>query len=247
MTEPLAPEATLSPLAAVTGVFHKPTRVFESVARRPSWWMPFLVTMVVIGLFYFAVTAKVGWHQVFENNLRLAPKQAQQMESLTPEQRANSEKVAVGFTQGVWLGMPLLTLLFAAIEAAILLGTINFVFGGRASFWQVYAVTWYAGLPGLLKFLLAILALFVGLDPESFQINNPAGTNIGYYLSPTDTPKAFYTLASQVDLLTIWTLVLMGIGVAVVARTKRSSGLLAVFAWWILIVLIAVVASVAFS
>ena len=247
MTEPIVPEATLSPIASVTGVFHKPTKTFESIARRPSWWMPFLVTMVVIGLFYFAVTAKVGWNQVYENSLRLVPKQAQQMESLTPEQRASSEKVAVSFTQGIWLGMPLLTLLFAAIEAAILLGTINFVFGGRATFWQVYAVTWYAGLPGLLKFLLAVFALFVGLDPESFQINNPAGTILGYSLSPTDTPKAFYTLASQVDLLTLWTIVLMGIGLAVVARTKRSSGLLAVFAWWIVIVLISVAASVAFS
>ncbi len=244
---PCADEAVLSPLACTTGVFYRPTRVFESLTRRPSWWMPFLVTMVVIGLFYFAVTAKVGWHQVYENNLRLAPKQAQQMENLTPEQRASSEKVAVGFTQGIWLGMPLLTLLFAAIEAAILLGTINFVFGGRATFWQVYAVTWYAGLPGLLKFLLAILALFVGLDPESFQINNPAGTNLGYYLSPTDTPKAFYTLASQVDLLMLWTLVLMGIGLAVVARTKRSAGLMAVFAWWIVIVLLSVGATAAFS
>lgn len=248
MTEPIpATQPELSPLACVPGVFYRPTRAFESIARRPSWWLPFLFTVVVLYLFYFGVTAKVGWRQVYENNLRLAPKQAQQMESLSPEQRANSEKIAVGFTQGVWLGMPLLTLLFAAIEAAILLGTINFVFAGKANFWQVYAVTWYAGLPGLLKFLLAILALMVGLDPESFQMNNPAGTNLGYYLSPTDTPKAFYTLASQVDLLTLWTLVLMGIGLAIVARTKRSSGLLAVFAWWIIIVLIAVAASAAFS
>ncbi len=247
LPNPPEPTAILSPAACVPGVFHKPTQVFESIARRPSWWMPFLFTMIVIYLFYFSVTAKVGWKQVYENNLRLAPKQAQQLENLTPEQRANSEKIAVSFTQGVWLGMPILTLLFAAIEAAVLLGTINFVFGGRATFWQVYAVTWYAGLPGLLKFLLAILALMVGLDPEGFQINNPAGTNLGYYLNPTDTPKAFYTLATQVDLVMLWTLVLMGIGLSVVARTKRSSGLTAVFGWWILMVLIGVGASVAFS
>ncbi len=245
--EPMAAEVALSPLACTTGVFHRPTRVFESVARRPSWWLPFLLSVIVMYGFYFAVTTKVGWHQVYQNNLRLAPKQAQQMEQLSPEQRANSEKIAVSFTQGAWLGMPVLALLITAIEAAVLLGTMNFVFGGRASFWRIYAVTWYAGLPGLIKFLLAILALFVGLDPESFQINNPAGTNLGYYLSPTDTPKAFYTLATQVDAITIWTLVLIGIGVSVVAGTKRSSGLIAVFGWWILIVLIGVGGAVALS
>ncbi len=252
MTEPgsapiPAPTPELSPLACVTGVFHRPTRVFESIARRPSWWMPFLFSVVVMCCFYFAVTAKVGWNQVYENSLRLAPKQAQQLEQLTPEQRANSEKIAASVTQGIWLGMPLLALLFAAIEAAVLLGTINFVFGGRANFWQVYAVTWYAGLPSLIKFLLAILALFVGLDPESFQINNPAGTNLGYYLNPTDTPKAFLTLATSVDAVMLWTIVLMGIGLAIVARTKRSSGLLAVFGWWIVLVLIGVASSAAFS
>ena len=241
------PSPELSQLARVSGIFHRPTRVFESVARRPSWWLPFLLTVAVLYLFYFGVSTKVGWHQVYENNLRLAPKQAQQLERLTPEQRANQEKIAVSFTQGAWLGMPLLTLLFAAIEAAVLLGTINFVFGGRASFWQVYAVTWYAGLPGLLKFLLALLALMVWLDPESFQSNNPSGTNLGYYLSPTDTPKAFYTLATQVDAIMLWTLVLMGIGLSIVARTKRSSGMFAVFGWWIVMVLIGVATAAAFS
>ena len=250
MTEPMQPianEAVLSPLACLTGVFYRPTRVFESLTRRPSWWLPLLLSVVVIYGFYFTVATKVGWNQVYQNNLRLAPKQAQQMEQLTPEQRANAEKFGASAIQYTFLGMPVLFLLITAIEAAVLLGTINFVFGGRATFWKLYAVAWYAGLPGLLKFLLSILALLVGLDPESLQINNPAGTNLGYYLSPTDTPKAFYTLATQVDVITLWTLVLMGIGVSVIAGTKRSSGLTAVFAWWIVMVLIGVGAAAAFS
>lgn len=244
---PCADEAVLSPLACTTGVFYRPTRVFESLTRRPSWWLPFLLSVLVIYGFYFTVTAKVGWNQVYQNNLRLAPKQAQQLESLQPEQRASAEKFGALAIQYTFLGMPLLFLLFTAIEAAVLLGTMNFVFGGRATFWKVYAVAWYAGLPGLIKFLLSILALLVGLDPESLQINNPAGTNLAYYLSPTDTPKAFYALATQVDATMLWTLVLLGIGVSIVAGTKRSSGLTAVFAWWIVIVLLSVGSAVAFS
>jgi hypothetical protein len=33
-------------------------------------------------------------------------------------------------------------------------------------------------------------------------------------------------------------LIVLGIGLAIVARTKRSSGLIAVFGWWVLIVLV---------
>jgi len=33
-------------------------------------------------------------------------------------------------------------------------------------------------------------------------------------------------------------MIVLGIGLAIVARTKRSSGLIAVFGWWFLIVII---------
>jgi len=49
-----------------------------------------------------------------------------------------------------------------------------------------------------------------------------------------------YTLATWLDAVTIWRLVLLGMGVAIVAGTKRSSGYIAVFGWWVLMLLIAV-------
>ena len=238
---------SMSQMGRVVAVFTQPTRAFEDVSRNGSWWLPFVLTLVVMAVFYFAVGTKVSWHQVYQNNLKQAPKQAEQLEKLTPEQRASQEKVAVGVTQGIWMGMPVMVLVFAAIEAAVLLGTINFVFGGRATYWKVFSMTWYAGLPGLLKFLLAVIALFAGLDPESFNINNPAGTNLGYYLSPVDTPKALMALATAIDPVMIWTLVLMGIGLSFVAKTKRSSAYIAVFGWWAVMVLVGVGAAAAFS
>lgn len=236
----------MSQMWRVVAVFTQPSRAFEDVARNGSWWLPFVLTLIVLAVFYFSVGSKVGWHQVYQNNLKQAPKQAEQLEKLTPEQRANQEKIAVGVTQGIWLGMPAMVLLFAAIEAAILLGTINFVFGGRATYWKVFSMTWYAGLPGLLKFLLAVIALFAGLDPESFNINNPAGTNLGYYLAP-DTSKPLMALATAIDPVMIWTLVLMGIGLSIVAKTKRGSAYIAVFGWWAVMVLVGVGAAAAFS
>jgi hypothetical protein len=49
-----------------------------------------------------------------------------------------------------------------------------------------------------------------------------------------------YTLATWVDAITIWRLVLLGMGIAIVAGTKRSSGYIAVFGWWVLCMLVAV-------
>ena len=72
------------------------------------------------------------------------------------------------------------------------------------------------------------------MAPESFNIKNFAPTNLGAFLDPVETNKALYTLATWVDAITIWRLVLLGMGIAIVAGTKRSSGYIAVFGWWVL-------------
>jgi hypothetical protein len=47
-------------------------------------------------------------------------------------------------------------------------------------------------------------------------------------------------LASSLDVLTIWVLILLTIGCAIVAKTKRSTAAMAVWGWWILITLVKV-------
>jgi hypothetical protein len=54
-------------------------------------------------------------------------------------------------------------------------------------------------------------------------------------------------LATSLDVTTIWTLVLASIGISIVAGTKRSSGYIAVFGWWIVLVLFGVGIAAAFS
>ncbi|MGB7264053.1 MAG: YIP1 family protein, partial [Terracidiphilus sp.] len=125
------------------------------------------------------------------------------------------------------------------ILALGLMGTINFIFGGKAKYGSIFAVFYYAWLPMSIKALLGTVVIFAGMAPESFNIKNFAPTNIGAFLPPDTTPW-LYTLATSVDVLTIWSLVLIGMGTAIVAGTKRSSGYMAVFGWWALFVLIGV-------
>jgi hypothetical protein len=98
----------------------------------------------------------------------------------------------------------------------------------------------YASLPGIVKSLLGTVVIFAGADPESFNIKNFAPTNLGAFLNPMETNKALYTLATSLDAVTIWTLVLLGMGTAIVAGVKRTSGYIAVFGWWAIFVLVGV-------
>jgi hypothetical protein len=89
--------------------------------------------------------------------------------------------------------------------------------------------------------------LFAGAAPESFNLNNFAPTSVGAFLPQLETNAALYKLATSLDFTTIWYLFLMGMGLAIVAGVKRTSGYIAVFGWWALTVLFGVGTAVVFS
>lgn len=222
----------------LANMFTAPSKTFQDIkAGHRSWWLPFVIYTVLSFAFYGVVNAKVGMRQVSENQIKLSPKAEEQMSQLTPEQREQRMKISTAFTQGAFLASPVFILLMGAIISAVLLATINFVFGGKASFGSVFAVWMYAMMPSCIKTILGIVVLFAGTAPDSFNIKNFAPTNIGAFMNPMETNPGLYSLLTSIDFVTIWTLVLVGIGVAIVAGTKRTSGYIASFGWWAVIVL----------
>jgi hypothetical protein len=199
------------------------------------------VIFVVVGYILFAaVYFKIGMQQVVDNQIQLNPKQAEAMQQASPAQREMSEKISLYVTEGVFIANPLLVLAGVAVLSLGLWGTINFVFGGKAKFGSIFSVWMFASLPGIVKVLLGIVVIFSGVAPESFNIKNYAPTNAGAFLNPLEANNALYALATSLDLVTIWTLVLLGMGTAIVAGVKRTSGYIAVFGWWAIFVLIGV-------
>jgi hypothetical protein len=200
-------------------------------------------------ILWFVVGQQVTWQGVYENNQRNLPAWAKRMQDqMPPDAKAKQEERGPAAQKITWAIAPLGLLLIDVITAGILLGTINFGFGGKAKFSSIFAVTQYAGMVCWpIKLLLGVAALYAGLAPESFDPRNPAGTNLGYYLPQQDTSRVLYVLATNVDALAIWSMVLTAIGVAVVAGTKRSSGYISVFGWWVIILLLSLGAAATFG
>jgi len=246
---PAAEAAGLTQLQRVTNTFIAPSKTFQDIKRgNRSWWLPLILLALSSWLFFAVVSQKIGMQQVLDNQIRMNPKAQEQMAAATPEQRAKANKFWLEFTQGMFLAGPLVGLAGAAVISLGLLGTINFVFGGRAKYGQIFAVSYYAWLPSVVKVLLGIVVLYAGMAPESFNVKNFAPTNAAaLFMDPTSANKALYALASSLDIVTIWILVLMGMGIATVAGVKRSSGYIAVFGWWAIFVLIGVGWAAAFS
>jgi len=222
----------------IVDTFTAPSKTFTDIKLgHKSWWLPFVIYVVLGFAFYAAVNSKIGMRQVVDNQIRLSPKSEERMSTLTPEQRESQMKISTTITQVVFIASPVFLLATGAVIALVLWGTINFGFGGRAKFGSIFSVWMYAMLPSVIKTILGIVVLYVGMAPETFNIKNFAPTNLGAFL-PTDINPALYSLATSIDIITIWCLALVGIGTAIVAGVKRSSGYISSFGWWAVVVLV---------
>ncbi len=237
-TAPSAPlETTLTETQRVIDAFVAPTKTFTDIRRKATFWGP-LIIMIIVGIGYsFSIQQKIGWERVFENNLNQVPAKAEKIESQPNAETIKA--VSAKFTAAATYGYFIIILVITALYALLLWATANFGFGGTSKYSQIYAVSMYSGLVINIKFILAIIAIFAGLAPDSFLINNPVGTNIGYYLS-TDFPLWLRSFCAHLDIFEIWSLILTVIGVSVVAKVSRGKAAAVVIGWWIILVLVGV-------
>ena len=97
------------------------------------------------------------------------------------------------------------------------------------------AISMYASLPGIIKALIA--------DPgdqhgrgDNFTFQNPVASNLSALVDPSS--HFLYSSLTSIDLFTIWTLVLTGIGYSCVTKVKRGTCMAVVFGWWAVLVLV---------
>ncbi len=239
------PEATTPPLnegQRVIDTFIAPSKTFTDIRRSASWWLPFVIGCLVTWGLAYAIQSKITWAKVYDNVLKQSPKQAEQLEQLPADQQLQRKTIAANFTKYIFFFAPAVGIIGVVVMAAVLMATINFGFGGKAKFGQMFALFYYAFLPISIKAILGIVTIFVGLDPDSFNVNNYVGTNLGYYLPP-DMSKPLIALATSIDIFTIWTVVLLSIGCAIIANVKKSQAAIAVWGWWVVLTGFGVVAA----
>ncbi len=245
MNDEVLPANGLSEVERVVDTFIAPSKTFTDILRSTSWWLPFLLLLLVTSGVTFTIDRQVGFERVAENQVHLSPKTEEAMSQLPPEQRTARMALSAKITRYVSYASPLLILLFSALGALVLWGSFNFGLGARTTFSQMFAVWIYASLPRLLAGLLTALTLIFGSNAESFNIKEPVGTNIGYYL-----PDAAPTLKAAlgfIDAIGLWNLALLILGTAIVARVKLGSAAVVVAGWWLLGLLLSVGAAAAFN
>jgi hypothetical protein len=95
----------------------------------------------------------------------------------------------------------------------------------------MFAVWMYASLPRLITGVLSIVLLLAGVNTDSYNMQNPIGTNLAYYMQ--DSAPWLKTVLGFFDVIGLWVLALLVIGTAIVAKVPRAKAAVVVIGWWL--------------
>jgi Yip1 domain len=231
----------LSQVERVVDTFVAPSKTFTDILRNTSWWLPFLLAVVVsIGVTY-TVDRQIGFDRVAENLIHDNPKQEEKIQSQPPDQRAVSMHGVAAFTKYVTYATPVIILIISAIGALINWASFNVGLGAKTTFGQMFCVWMYASLPRLLSGLLALITVWFGGNAESFNIKNAVGTNPAYFLP--DAAPWLKAALSFLDVIGIWNLILLVIGTSIVAKVSRGKAAAVVVGWWVIVLVLSVISA----
>lgn len=240
-----APEepARLGPMARLTGALFSPGETFEDVNRKPTWIAPIIIAIVTVvaSTLFFQWRVNPDWDTIMRNQIKTQADRSNQ--SLTEEQmqqRVDVGKVIAKFS-------PLIAGIFTPIIYAILAGV--FALGmmfiqAKTTYKKILSViAWSSAATAVVATIVTMAALLVR-DQESLHSIDPTqGTgivpsNIGSFL-PSDSSAVLKALAGSIDIFTIWFLILLTIGFAAIAgsrKIKTSNTGRMVFGFWLVFV-----------
>lgn len=215
-------EPKLSEPARLFNIFAAPTKTFADVKRRGGWWAPWLLVGLVTMAALLTLGQKVGYEHLTRQSIERSSR-AQQFDSQTPEQQARAISIRAKATQISFYVIPVFTLIFGLITAAILMAVFNFGFDAQVPFSRAMGIIFYSYLPGVIAGILALVAVMANSDPENINPRNMVATNPGYFMDPATSSKFAYIFLSGIDVFVIWTIILLGIGFSVNSNNKKLS------------------------
>src|SRR5262249_34427951 len=154
---------------------------------------------------------------------KVAERMEQSMANVPPDQRQRAMEMqtkiiapARYYAQAI-LGPVIGTL----VRAGLIMLIAGVMMSAGLRFKQVLAVVCFASLPRIIESLLR--AVVVLLKKQEINIFNPLTSNFAAFMDMANSPRFLYAMAAAFDVFTIWTMLLMAVGLSAAAGRKRLS------------------------
>ena len=210
------PQALISPVGRIFGVFFSPKATFEDIVRKPTWLLALALTVVLAAAAVVTLNQHFDWRGYVAQQIEKSPSAANLSAAQKQQQIDVGAKIAPISAYVFGILLPPLSLLVIAL---VLMLAFNLTVGAGANFKTSLSIVAHAFVPpGIVTTILFITVLF--LRPVgSFDLDNPVATNVAVFL-PEDSAKWLVGLCKNIDILEFWKLVLLGIGFSAVNPRK---------------------------
>ncbi len=238
------PQASISPIGRIVGVFFSPKATFEDIVRKPTWLLPFGIFAALVLAVCVSLNMRMNWREYISQQIEKSP-QASQMSAEQKEQRIEGgAKMAPIFTYV--FGVPVQIIIVFGV-ALIMWGAYSLLGGVSTNFSTVLAITTHAFMVSLISSSLLILTLF--LKPYgTADLDNPLASNLAAIL-PEDSAKWLLALGKACDIFVFWILILLAIGFSAVnpKKLKGAKSFTIAFTLWAVFLVIRVGIAFIFS
>jgi hypothetical protein len=217
MTQTPAPDPATAPAkslpARFAGILFAPRATYAAVAAHPRWLGIFLTVFLVSGSAAAALmSTQVGRDAVIEQQM------ASRESFGRPMTQAEIDRVEQFAPYFVYV-TPVFQLFGfgggALLISGLAFAVFNAMLGGDATFKQVFAIVVHSGV------VLAALSIFT--TPLAYARGSLSGaTNLGVFLPFLDDTSFVARLLGSIDLIFIWWIVSLAIGLGVLYRKRTG-------------------------
>jgi Yip1 domain len=154
---------------------------------------------------------------------RAAAKMMAENPQLTPEAMATGRAMqeSIGMFFG-YIGTPVIIMVMAIFVWLL----ARFVAGARISYGQAALITTLAWIPRLVGMFLTTIQVAV-MDTSNETSMFGLSASPARFMDPEATNAKLYGLAGSFELFSIWSMILVAIGIAVIGRVPRAKGYIA--------------------
>lgn len=240
-SEEVQPAGDISITDAMTGVYTEPGATFEAVKnskKRSYWLIPTIIVIVFIIIASFLVMNDEELYSEIKSMQTKAAKE--RLEKSVKEGKMSQEQMDQAMEQAekfmdksspVFFVTTILGPIFGGfivlfVRGLILWGALK-IFKGAASYMLVICTVGLAGMIDIISTIInTVLAIVMGklavrLGPALFITKESVGESLAKFLG-------------HFDIITIWYLIVLGIGLGTVSNIKNSKSLSVVIGLWLI-------------
>jgi hypothetical protein len=224
-----------SSFGRMLSVLTSPTKTFEAIRERPTWVVVLLVTVLFAAVPWLLMADRVDMDaqralmvEQLENRGIRGAEAEQQLEVMD---RFSSGPLR--YLNGIII--PIIVVFALLLTTLFYWGGSRFVGGSDVRFGQTWSTVLHASVPAIV--LKSLLSLPIILSREMWNpraIQEAGGflpSNLAF-LAPEEASAWLMVLLQRLDLFVVWTVILVVLGLAIVARiSKGLAAGLAVTAW----------------